>query len=162
MSATMNKEYTFFWSFRSPFSNWYPCRIDMDEVVFNCVEQAMMYHKAVLFGDDEAADLILKAETPREQKRLGRSVKGFDQSIWEEHRERIVYEILFAKFSQNPDLQKTLLDTKETILVETSPYDRIWGVGLADDDPRIYDESQWLGLNLLGKLLMRVRETLYY
>lgn len=163
MSAnTLKKEYAFFWSNKSPFSNWYPCRIDMDEVTFNCAEQAMMYHKALLFEDDEAADRIMKAETPRDQKALGRSVKNFDQSIWEKHRERIVYDILFAKFSQNADLQKALLDTGDAKLVEASSMDRIWGIGLAEDDPRAHDESKWLGMNLLGKLLTRLKETLYY
>lgn len=162
MSIETQVKYTFFWSTKSPFSNWHPCRIDMEEIEFNCAEQAMMYYKARLFEDEETADKVMKAETPRDQKVLGRGVKGFDQAVWGAHRERIVYDILFAKFTQNVELEKALLDTKDTILVEASPYDRIWGIGLAEDDERALDETKWLGLNLLGKLLMRVRETLYY
>lgn len=161
MNSTKSK-YTFFFTDKSPFSNWYPCRIDMQDMTFNCAEQAMMYFKARLFEDDASADEIMRAKTPKEQKRLGRSVHGFDQSVWEQHRERIVYDILFAKFSQNSEIKKLLMETGDTMLVESSPYDRIWGVGLAEDDPRIHDESEWLGLNLLGKLLTRVRETLFY
>lgn len=156
---TKKKEYTFFWSTNSPFSNWHPCRIDMDNVQFNCAEQAMMYYKAMLFEDSNAADKIMKAKSPREQKAVGRSVRRFDQSVWEAHRERIVYDILFAKFSQNEDLKDKLMATKDTIIAEMSKSDSIWGTGIAEGDARECDESKW-GLNLLGKTLMKVRSIL--
>lgn len=158
---TQQKKYTFFYSGRSPFSNWHGCTFEMEDVEFNCAEQAMMYYKALLFDDDAAADKVMVAKTPREQKTLGRSVRNFDQSVWEENRERIMYDILFAKFSQNDDLKEALLRTEGTRCVESAPNDRVWGVGLSEDDPRIQDEAQWQGMNLLGKTLDRVREALY-
>ncbi len=94
-------KFTFFYSGNSPFSNWHISPFTMDGVKFNCAEQAMMYYKAALFEDDETADKILSTKNPRDQKALGRSVKGFDLAVWEHHRERTMYDILFAKFSQN-------------------------------------------------------------
>lgn len=158
---TSQKKYTFFWSNSSPFSNWHKSAFEMDGVEFNCAEQAMMYYKARLFNDDVAADKVMATKNPKEQKALGRSVIGFDNAIWEEDREKIMFDILSAKFSQNDDLKEALLKTEGTQLVEASPYDRIWGIGLDEFDPRAQDETQWRGLNLLGKVLDRVRETLY-
>lgn len=159
MNDTLNK-FTFFYSAISPFSNWHPCKFVMNDVEFNCGEQAMMYHKALFFGDKETADKVMAAKTPREQKALGRSVKGFVESDWQQERENIVYDLLLAKFSQNEELKEALLETKGTQLVEASKTDLIYGIGLSEDDPRAQNETQWRGLNLLGKLLMRVRETL--
>jgi ribA/ribD-fused uncharacterized protein len=127
---------------------------------FTCAEQYMMHGKAVLFGDAEMAARILEAKTPKEHKALGREVRGFDGARWESERERIVYEGNHAKFTQNPELLKALLATAGTELVEASPLDRIWGVGLSAEDPRIQDPAAWRGLNLLGKVLTRLREDL--
>lgn len=160
-SVAAKSRYEFFWSNSSPFSNWYMSKFEMDDVEFNCAEQAMMYYKAILFNDDEAADKVMKATSPREQKALGRSVKNFDQTVWESKREDIMFDILFAKFSQNEHLKDALLKTGDRILVEASPYDRIWGIGLSEYDVRAADETKWQGLNLLGKTLNRVRETLF-
>lgn len=120
----------------------------------------MMWAKAMLFGDIEVANKILKAKEPSVQKSLGRQVKNFDQKKWEEHCERIVYEGNHAKFSQNPNLLKRLIKTGETTLVEASPYDRIWGIGLAEHDPRARYRETWLGKNLLGQILTDLREDL--
>ena len=120
----------------------------------------MMHQKALLFGDQAIADNIMKANSPSVQKRLGRQVAGFDQAVWEEHCRRIVYEGNYAKFTQDEQLLKALLDTKGTTLVEASPDDRIWGVGLAEEDPRIRNRSTWRGSNWLGEILTRLREEL--
>lgn len=152
-------KYEFFWSHESPFSNWYECHFELNGIEFNCAEQAMMYHKAMLFEDKEIADEIMSSNSPWEQKKLGRAVKGFNQAKWEEERENIMFDILFAKFSQDEFLNKALMETKDRILVEASPYDHIWGIGLSENDPRATDESKWMGLNLLGKTLNRVRES---
>jgi ribA/ribD-fused uncharacterized protein len=153
-------QYTFFYSHRSPFSNWHMRPFVMDGVEFNCSEQAMMYRKALFFGDEACAKRIMAAAHPRDQKKLGREVNGFDGEKWDAVREDIVYEIVLAKFSHDADLKETLLNTKGTELVEASPYDRIWGIGLSETDERAKDKSQWQGLNLLGKVLDRARETL--
>ena len=153
-------EYTFFFTEASPFSQWYRCRFTAGENTFNCAEQFMMHGKAVLFGDAEVAAKILAADHPRDHKALGRKVKNFDDKIWKREREQIVMAGNRAKFTQNKELEKLLLDTRGTTLVEASPYDKIWGIGLAASDPRAQDPSQWKGQNLLGKILTALREEL--
>ncbi len=152
--------FTFFWRQQSPFSQWHPCGFRVGQARFTCAEQYMMYGKAQLFGDAEMAARILEARTPKEHKALGRKVRGFEGAVWERERERIVYEGNHAKFTQNEPLRAALLATKGTLLVEASPLDRIWGVGLSEEDPRIQDPAQWRGQNLLGKVLTRLREDL--
>jgi ribA/ribD-fused uncharacterized protein len=121
----------------------------------------MMYAKAMLFDDHDTASKILAASLPREQKRLGRAVRGFDNASWERCRESIMFVGCREKFRQNAELAAVLRDTGSSVLVEASPYDRIWGVGLGETDPRLADSSNWQGLNLLGKTLMRVRDVLF-
>lgn len=142
------------------FSNWHPCCFTYHEVAFNSVEQFMMYAKALLFDDHATAAAILASASPREQKRLGRSVRGFDDARWVQVRESIIFVGCREKFRQNEAFLTALRATGTSILVEASPYDRIWGVGLGEHDPRIADPSAWQGLNLLGKALMRVRDLL--
>lgn len=149
--------YEFFWGHPSPFSNWHPCTFEMDGLVFNCSEQAMMYYKAMLFKDEETAKKIMESKDPWEQKRLGRKVVGFTDELWNANRMEIMVNILLAKFSQNKDLHAALMGTGVRMFVEASPYDRIWGIGLSADDPRALDEKEWQGLNLLGKALDTVK-----
>lgn len=151
---------TIFFSEKDVFSNWFISEFEVKGVRFNCVEQFMMYCKAKLFGDELTAGKIMSAARPREQKALGRSVKNYDDEAWCERRGRIVARGCYAKFSQNPALRDALLATDGTVLVEASPYDRIWGVGLAEHDPRVLDPRKWQGQNLLGIALMEVREKL--
>lgn len=94
----------------------------------------------------------------KEIKQLGREVKGYNESVWLRNRERIILEGNLAKFSQNQDLKDILLSKKEKVFVDASPYDKIYGIGLKEDDPRAKDPTQWLGLNLLGKTLNKVVE----
>jgi ribA/ribD-fused uncharacterized protein len=152
-------EYTFFFTEASPFSQWFRCSFTVDGNTFNCAEQFMMHGKAVLFADSEVADKILAADHPREHKALGRKVRGFDDKVWKRERETIVMAGNRAKFSQNPELRELLLAAKGT-LVEASPYDKIWGIGLAASDPRAQDRTQWKGQNLLGQILTRLRDEL--
>jgi ribA/ribD-fused uncharacterized protein len=152
--------YTFFFTEASPFSQWYRCSFSAGGQAFNCAEQYMMHGKAVLFSDGDTALEILAADHPRQHKALGRKVKGFDDGIWRREREGIVRAGNHAKFTQNPELRELLLATRGTTLVETSPYDRIWGIGLAASDPRAQDARQWKGQNLLGKILTALRDEL--
>lgn len=151
---------TFFFGMDNPLSNWHPSIFTVNKVQFNCMEQFMMYCKAKLFGDEDTAAKILAASHPRIHKALGRDVKPFDQAKWEEKREVFVTKGAFAKFSQNPELKAVLLATAGTQLVEASKYDKIWGCGLEESDPRIHDAANWTGMNLLGKDLMIVRDQL--
>lgn len=152
-------KYTFFYKTRHPFSNWHPANFeDQNGVKYNCSEQYMMYQKAILFGDLDAANDILFARYPKEQKEIGRRVKNFDHKAWDSKAKQIVYEGCKLKFSQNPSMKKVLMETKGTLLVEASPYDRIWGIGLAENDPGIHDPLNWNGLNWLGEVLTELRE----
>lgn len=152
--------YTAFFGADDVLSNWHQCRFTYHGVVFSSVEQFMMYAKAKLFGDDQIASRILRTFDPKEQKRFGRQVAGFVEPDWTARRESIVYVGCREKFSQDERLRAVLLATGNTVLVEASPYDRIWGVGLGANDPLIVDERAWRGLNLLGNALMKVRDTL--
>lgn len=151
-------EYHFFW--RGPFSQWPTAPFSEDGVRFRTPEHYMMYKKAQLFGDKKVAAEILKVSHPRDVKELGRAVRGFDEGKWQGHREAIVYQGSMLKFTQNPDKLADLLVTRGAILVEASPDDKIWGIGLDESHPSANDPAKWLGLNLLGFTLTRVREDL--
>ena len=143
------------------FSQFYPVEFKIDEVLYNCAEQWMMASKAQLFeGNEEILQQIMMETNPALIKALGRKVKNFDEHIWNSVRYDIVVRGNYAKFSQNPQIKKLLLDTREAILVEASPMDRIWGVGLSSTNPDIKDPNKWRGRNLLGKALMEVRQDL--
>ncbi|SCY38758.1 hypothetical protein SAMN05720606_104219 [Paenibacillus polysaccharolyticus] len=152
------EKFTFFWRTESPFSQWFKADFTVDGVQYTSAEQYMMHQKALLFGDQQIADKIMKTRSASVQKKLGRQVTGFVQTIWESECQRIVYEGNQAKFTQNEDLLAALLATQGTTLVEASPDDRIWGVGLAEEDPRIRDRKTWRGTNWLGEILTRLRE----
>jgi ribA/ribD-fused uncharacterized protein len=150
--------YTFFFTEKSPFSQWYRCAFTVDGVAFNCAEQFMMHGKAKLFGDDAVAQQILAADHPKQHKALGRKVKPFVDTTWKTQRIEIVKAGSRAKFTQNPELRALLLATKGTELVEASPFDRIWGIGLAATSPLALDPKTWRGQNLLGKILTELRD----
>jgi ribA/ribD-fused uncharacterized protein len=152
--------FTFFFTEASPFSQWYRCTFRDDAITFNCAEQYMMHGKAMLFGDTATAEKILAAAHPKQQKALGRKVTPFDDAIWRRERERIVATGSRLKYTQNPALRELLVATAGTTLVEASPYDKIWGIGLSASDPRAQDPAQWKGQNLLGKILTALRDEL--
>lgn len=147
-----------FWG--SEFSNFHKCKFTYLGIEFKSSEQAFMYEKALYFKDKETADLILKVETPKEAKALGRQVKGFNSEQWSEVCEDIMYNVVLAKFCQNEYLARliTRRDLLDKTFVEGSPIDCVWGCGIQWNDPKIDDESNWKGKNLLGKVLGRVRD----
>lgn len=151
--------YTFFW--HGPFSQWHPSIFCVDGIRYYCAEQYMMAQKAVIFNDYQTLSKIMSTRNPKEQKALGRKVTGFDSDIWEHICQDIVYRGNLAKFSQNDSLRVELLKTVGTALVEASPYDKVWGIGLGPEDPLRLDPSNWKGTNYLGLCLMRVREALF-
>jgi ribA/ribD-fused uncharacterized protein len=150
------EKFTFFWS--GPFSNWAPSPFTLDGVSYNCTEQHMMAEKARMFGDTKILDMIMNAVDPREQKRYGRNVQNFVKEKWDAVARDIVFKGCYAKFTQNPDLMRALLATAGTTLVEASPKDTIWGIGLEKTDHRAQNRSTWLGTNWLGEVLTKVRE----
>ena len=162
-------KYVFFWGHqpdkqgaitKACFSQWWPATFVIDGVSYPTAEHYMMVEKARLFGDEEAAQKILAASHPRDAKNLGRTVANYDDARWEQHRFEIVIRGNLAKFGQNAPLRDFLLATAPRILVEASPLDKIWDIGLAETDERVYDPEQWNGLNLLGFALMQVRTRL--
>jgi len=159
-------KYLFFWGHRPQrdgsigagcLSQWWPVEFTVDGVVFRSAEHYMMWRKAEFFGDHESAERIVAAGHPRDAKMLGRGVKDFDDQTWTEHRFEIVTAASRHKFGQHPELKEWLLGTGDRVLVEASPTDRVWGIGLAAADERAADPARWRGLNLLGFALMRAR-----
>lgn len=141
-------------------SQWYPCKFTINGIEYNCAEQWMMAEKARLFKDNDTLMSIMTTSNPSTQKSLGKQVKGFDKEKWETVAREVVYLGNLAKFTQNHDLLELLYDTDEEELVEASPTDCIWGIGLAEHDPAALDKSQWRGTNWLGECIMRVRSDL--
>ncbi len=132
----------------------------VDGLLYPTAEHWMMAEKARLFGDEESEAEILEARDPKTAKALGRSVRGFDGEVWDEHCREIVTRGNVEKFGQNEALRKFLLGTAGAVLVEASPYDRIWGIGLRQSDKHASNPVEWRGTNLLGFALMDVREQL--
>jgi len=162
-------KYLFFWKERTSgvgslgpecLSQFYASPLTVGAVTYRSAEHWMMAEKARLFGDDEALGKILAAPSPRAAKSLGRAVSGFSEDRWARARYGIVVAGNLAKFSQHDDLRSFLASTAGRILVEASPADRVWGIGLAEDDQRARAPSRWRGKNLLGFALMEVREQL--
>lgn len=139
-------------------SNWYLSEFVMDGKKFSSMEQYMMYKKAALFQDWEIAEQILATDQVGKIKMLGRSVKDYEDIIWNGMRQIVVYKGLLAKFEQNKILLEKLLDTEDAILAECAVRDCIWGIGLSMKDKRRFSVQEWKGQNLLGFSLMKVRE----
>ncbi|MFJ4331684.1 NADAR family protein [Streptomyces sp. NPDC088935] len=162
-------KYLCFWGHRprpdgrlgqSCLSQWWPSPFTVAGAEYRTAEHWMMAGKARLFADPEAERRVLAAAHPAEAKKAGRLVRGFDEAVWERERFRIVVEGSVHKFASDPALRAFLLDTGGRVLVEASPVDRVWGIGLAADDEAATDPERWRGPNLLGFALMAARERL--
>lgn len=145
---------------RGVLSNFEKCYIKYKGHLFATTEQAFMWEKAVFFNDRESANKIIKEENPAKAKKLGREVKNFDDSLWSKVCYDFMYKVNYEKYFQNTRLKNILLNTGDKILVETNFRDTRWAIGLPAEDDRVLDESQWQGENLLGKVLMQVRDEL--
>ena len=141
-------------------SQWWPSTFVVDKKEFKTAEHWMMAQKAELFNDEAIYNQILSTPSPKDVKELGRKIKNFDEGIWNSKREQVVVDGNLHKFSQDKKLKTYLLSTGTKILVEASPYDKIWGIGLKADDNRASNPVTWQGLNLLGFALMEVRDKL--
>lgn len=141
-------------------SQWFERRFEVDGVDYESAEHFMMAEKARLFGDEAAREEIMASATPAEAKALGRTVRGFVDTTWSAHRLDVVVRASLGKFGGHDDLGRYLVGTGQRVLVEASPHDRIWGIGIGRDHPSAQIPSQWRGMNLLGFALMQARARL--
>lgn len=169
VNAGYRPKFLFFWGHhprrdgrigRGCLSQWWSSPLEIEGVTYSTAEHYMMAEKAKLFGDLDTHNKIMAASHPGAAKDLGRSVVGFDEQLWQQHRYEIVLRGNEAKFAQNKELYTFLLNSKNRVLVEASPVDSIWGIGLAAADPMAMKPAKWKGLNLLGFALMEVRSLL--
>jgi ribA/ribD-fused uncharacterized protein len=158
LKMNITDKYVFFWN--GPFSQWTIANMEIDGYIYNSCEQYMMHQKALTFGDEEIANLIMQELNPREQQKYGRQIKNFDKNVWDSVCLSIVYKGNLAKFTQNPELKHELLSTGDRIIVEASPLDKIWGIGMGENEPGNENPENWKGLNLLGLAIMLVRNQL--
>lgn len=160
-------DYLFFWGHtandpaqvgKECLSQWYPVGFEIDGMHYESAEHYMMAEKARLFHDETALQKIMTASDPAQAKQFGREVNVYQDDVWKQHRFEIVVRGNTAKFSQNEKLKDYLQATGDKVLVEASPSDRIWGIGLEASHPDAQNPAKWRGLNLLGFALMEVRE----
>ena len=160
----MNDDIIFFWSHkgkgvdRNCLSQWYVAPFTSKEHVYFTAEHWMMAEKSRLFHDDATLERILNSEDPAEAKALGRNIAGFNEHVWDQHKLQIVVRGNFMKFTQNEELGDYLYTTRNSMLVEASPYDKIWGIGLDPGKARKTPIEQWPGKNLLGIAIMIARD----
>jgi len=152
--------HVFFWN--SIYSQWYttPKQFTENGVVFSNAEKYMMVKKSEVFGATDILEQMIKSDNPRLIKQLGRQISNFSDEVWDQHKMDIVTQGNVLKFGQNPDLLEILKEHKDKIIVEASPQDKIWGIGLHWDNDDVLDESKWKGQNLLGECIMRARNIL--
>lgn len=169
VDSSERQKYLFFWGhqpskngeiIKSCFSQWWPCRFTEEGETYKSAEHYMMAKKALLFNDQEIFDKIIECESPAEAKKLGRKVKNFENEKWLDKRFEIVKQANMLKFSQNEDMLSFLLNTNNRVIVEASPVDAIWGIGMAEDHKNAEKPELWRGENLLGFALMEVRDEL--
>ncbi|WP_294249725.1 NADAR family protein [uncultured Chryseobacterium sp.] len=160
-------DFLFFWGHtvkeemtKACFSQWFPAEFQEDGILYKTAEHYMMAGKARLFDDHEILEQIIHSETPDQVKKLGRKVSNFDPQLWDKHKYEIVKQGNLLKFSKHEALKEFLLSTEDRVLVEASPYDTIWGIGMLETNPKALNPSQWNGENLLGFVLMEVRNEL--
>ena len=162
-------KYLFFWGHQpskdgsissSCFSQWWIGDFVIDGIKYQSAEHFMMAEKARLFNDDEMLNKILNSSSPAQAKKFGRNVTGFNPELWDDNKLEIVTKANMAKFSQNQEMKEFLINTNKKVIVEASPVDEIWGIGLAKDSNHADNPLKWRGENLLGFALMEVREQL--
>ena len=165
----LESKFLFFWGHqpnkdgsisKTCFSQWWLSAFEVEGITYKTAEHWMMAKKAELFNDKEVFEKILLADSPAEAKKLGREVKNYDDKLWLANRYEIVKQGNYHKFNQNPALKQFLINTNDRVLVEASPVDPIWGIGMAGDDEDVMYPEKWKGLNLLGFALMEVRDEL--
>lgn len=154
------EKYVFFWGNKDIYSNWHRSKYTMDGIEFVNGEQGMMYGKAGVMGDSDSQLKIMAITDPKAIKALGRLITPWDEKKWVAARLQVMTDVCVAKFRDNPAMLAQLLATGDKILVEASPWDTIWGIGMRENDEGVEDPTRWKGLNLLGEALMNARRIL--
>lgn len=169
LKTQQTNDFLFFWGhqpskdgsvIKTCLSQWWPAEFMENGITYKTAEHYMMAKKATLFGDQTIYEKIIQKESPKDVKDLGRQISNFDAAIWDCEKYKIVKQGNLLKFSQNENLKKFLLTTKDKILAEASPVDTIWGIGMAEDNINATHPQEWRGQNLLGFALMEVRDDL--
>lgn len=162
-------EYLFFWGhqpskdgtvIKTCLSQWWASDFIEEGITYKTAEHYMMAQKAKLFNDMEVFERIISKTSPKDVKNLGRQIRNFDADVWDTNKYQIVRKGNYLKFYQNESLKQFLIQTKNKVLVEASPVDAIWGIGIAEDDVKVKNPLEWRGQNLLGFALMEVRDDL--
>lgn len=164
----MEPDFLFFWGHTESgdgvtaacLSQWYPKGFEVDGVIYKTAEHWMMAEKARIFEDEAAREAIIQSDDPNAAKALGRKVSPFDPKVWDAQKFDVVLKGSVHKFGQDDELKSFLLSTGERILVEASPRDKIWGIGMGKTNPDAQDPALWRGENLLGFALMEARTIL--
>lgn len=171
VESGVNLNFLFFWGHTNAkneesgkfcLSQWYPSPFSIQNITYKTCEHYMMAQKALLFDDLVAFEKIILADSPKEVKALGRTIQNFDESKWNENKFLIVTIGNIHKFNQNKKFKEFLLKSNDSIIVEASPVDAIWGNGMAEDHNDAKNPKAWRGENLLGFALMEVRDVLNY
>lgn len=169
LKTQVSIDYLFFWGhqpsrdgsiIKTCLSQWWNSPFVEEGVSYKTAEHYMMAKKALLFNDREVMNRILDKESPKDVKDLGKQVKDFNSVIWDENKYEIVRQGNLLKFSQNKLLKEFMVKTGSKVLVEASPVDTVWGIGLAEDNSKAKVPTEWIGSNLLGFALMEVRDEL--
>ena len=150
--------------YESPFNYTLPEYLQSNEyppiIICHNSEKAIMISKAILMNDKEIFMKLVNTTNPAECKKLGRLIKNFNQKLWDTYIEKIAYDVLLQKFTSNLELTDLLLSTNNNIIVESTENDKIWGNGININDPKSNDPNSWIGKNILGNTLMKVRFSL--
>lgn len=150
------EDFVLFWG--GVYSQWCPSKFKIDGVEYNTAEQYMMAKKALMFGDFEMLEQIMETSNPATQKDCGKRVKGFVKEVWEANCRKIVRDANYAKFTQNPKMLTEMLKDQDKEIVEASPEDKIWGIGLHETNPLAWERETWQGTNWLGIAIMEARK----
>lgn len=165
----VNPEYIFFSGFqpnkdgsigKSCLSQWWPSNFTENEIVYKTVGHYILSWKAKLFGDIKTANAILNKRFPKDVKELSRTISNFNADVWNDYKYTIAKQGNYLKFSQNDALKQFLITTGNTIIVEANPSDKVWGIGLTEDESIAKNPNNWEGQNLFGFTLMEVRDEL--
>ena len=167
LAAGQTFDYVYFWGHRphparitkSCLSQWFAAGFTHGDVYFPTAEHWMMYQKAQVAGDAAAAAAVLAEPSARRVKAIGRRVRNYDDRLWTARKYAVVVEGSVKKFTADPALREYLLGTGDAVLVEASPYDNQWGIGMDEAEAKqLGDPARWRGTNLLGWALMEARD----